>query len=121
MIAWILTMSACIDLATLGRIESGNDDSAIGAAGERGRYQISMVAWREVMASEPHQNAHDPRRASIAARRYLELCARRFEARRGRKPSAKELWLCWNLGVEGALRARKFPAATQRGLNAITQ
>jgi hypothetical protein len=39
-----------VDLDAISRIESGDDDAAVGAAGERGRYQMTEGAWIDTMA-----------------------------------------------------------------------
>lgn len=37
-----------VDVDIISRIESNNDDAAIGAHGERGRHQMTAGAWRDV-------------------------------------------------------------------------
>lgn len=119
MIATLILCAACLDVAWLGKIESNNNDQAIGTNGERGRYQMTLRAWGEV-TKEPFKNAHNKQRATVNAMKYLNLSSKRFQQRTGRKPTDKELWMVWNMGLDGSL-TRKPTHATKRGLTALTK
>jgi len=83
-----------VDLDAISRIESGDNDAALGGAGERGRYQITEGAWNDTM-EWLRQNrgwrvrwnfradAHDPQKARVVAGMYInEVLPRWLACRR---------------------------------------
>jgi len=71
-----------VDLDAISRIESGDRDDAVGAAGERGRYQITGGTWNDTMDwLHRHRgwrvrwnfrtDACDPQRARVVAGTYV--------------------------------------------------
>ena len=57
-------------LCAIALVETGVDDHAVGAHGERGRYQISEVVWKQ--HSHLHFDfAHDPITATSVANTHL--------------------------------------------------
>ena len=91
-------------LLALSEIESGNNDAAIGKAGERGRYQIMEATWREHFPNDPHSNAHKPDRAERAAKAILYWHEMNYLKATGRPASAKDIYAMWNLGFAGYQR-----------------
>lgn len=83
-------------LEALSLIESGNNDRAIGRAGEVSRYQILPAVWRRYSESAAHRN---PTIAAAVALRHLEFQAASFRERTGRAPSDFDRYVMWNAGV----------------------
>ena len=59
-------------LAALSQIESGDNDRAVGKAGEVSRYQIMPGVWRAYSRSRQYQDAIVARRVACAHISYLE-------------------------------------------------
>jgi hypothetical protein len=96
----------------LAMLESGDNDRAIGRAGEVSRYQISPGLWP----------GGDPLDASVAlanARFLMSSRIARFEQTHGRAPDDFEFYVLWNAPAEinhphrvVAERARRFADLT---------
>jgi hypothetical protein len=82
-------------LFALGMIETGNDDSEVGAAGEVSRYQIHPAVWK---AYSDTANYQDPEAAIAVARRHWAWLASYFLDRTGRRPSDFDMYVLWNTG-----------------------
>ena len=96
----VSTMSALAGLSKLdaiSMIESGNNDSAIGGAGEVSRYQIKPQVWR----SFTNLNAYQNQKVSCwVAAQYLSVLESNFEKRAGRLPTDFDLYVLWNAGYK---------------------
>jgi hypothetical protein len=78
----------------LSQVESGNNDKAVGAAGEISRYQIKPEVWRRY--AKPKANWENPDDSlSVAKEIMRERCAD-FEASFRRPPSDREFYILWN-------------------------
>lgn len=91
----LFPMLACgIDRWTaLSMLESGDNDRAIGRAGEISRYQILKQEWKSVTTSRRYTDA------LLAKRVAEELMKRRmaaFNKAFGRHPSDFEFYVLWN-------------------------
>jgi hypothetical protein len=77
----------------LGMIESGNDDHAVGSAGEISRYQIKKHIWRTYSTSATFWDENEAWRITEKV-----LAARIDDYRRftGRSPAAFDLYVLWN-------------------------
>jgi len=82
-------------LEALGMIETGNNDAAVGEAGEVSRYQIKPWIWRQYSQSEVYQNHH---LSSEVAEKYLAALEQLFRDRTGREPDDFDLYVLWNAG-----------------------
>src|SRR6185503_4148792 len=82
-------------LEAISMIESGNNDSAIGGAGEVSRYQIMPVVWRSYTQSRAYQNASVSTQIATKHLAYLETF---FKERTGREPSDFDRYVLWNAG-----------------------
>lgn len=87
------TASALSVRESLSQLESGNNDRAIGRAGEVSRYQILPAVWRRY---SPHNNFRDAHAAWIIAQRILAERTARFTAAAGRAPTDFDLYVLWN-------------------------
>lgn len=82
-------------LEALGLIETGNDDGAIGRAGEVSRYQIKPWVWHQYAKSEAYRNRQI---SSKVAEKYLTELEQTFQKRTGRRPEDFDLYVLWNAG-----------------------
>ncbi len=90
-------------LEALGMIETGNNDAAIGDAGEVSRYQIKPWIWRQYSQSEGYQNHH---LSSEVAEKYLAALEQLFRDRTGREPDDFDRYVLWNAGPTYYARIR---------------
>lgn len=82
-------------LEAISMIESGNNDRAIGGAGEVSRYQIMPRVWRSYTSSRAYQNAEV---ATRIAQKHLEYLEGVFRSRTGREPTDFDRYVLWNAG-----------------------
>jgi hypothetical protein len=80
-------------LNALGMIETGNNDQAIGSAGEISRYQLSPPVWRSYSRSMDYEN---PGLALQVARQHWSFLAAYFKEKTGRTPSDFDMYVLWN-------------------------
>lgn len=67
-------------IRAIGAVESGNDDTAVGSAGERGRYQITRALWR-TYAAVSFDRAFDERASTVTMFRILDTWTKQLRAR----------------------------------------
>ena len=82
-------------LDAIGMIESGDNDRAIGKAGEISRYQIKPQIWKSYSVSSAWKDVTVSR---PVAQRYLETLETRFRNKVGREPSDFDVYVLWNAG-----------------------
>ena len=94
--------------AALAMLESGDDDSTVGPAGEISRYQIRPELW-------PSGNPQDSRVALANARRIMSPRLAAFQQAHERAPDDFEFYILWNAPAQinhprpaVAERARRF-------------
>ena len=83
-------------LGAISMIESGNDDFAVGSAGEVSRYQIKPRVWRSYTDLRGY---HDRELSRWVAAQYLSSLENAFQKRAGRAPSDFDLYVLWNAGL----------------------
>jgi hypothetical protein len=92
----ILSVQAGLSrLEALSMIESGDNDYAIGGAGEVSRYQIKPNVWRLYSGLRDYQ---DKQLSGFVARQYLSSLERSFEKRAGHPPTDFDIYVLWNAG-----------------------
>lgn len=80
--------------SALSQIESGDDDQAVGAAGEVSRYQIKPELWqRFAVAGADWTNPTNA--LSVAKLAMQERCAA-FERANHRPPTDTDFYILWN-------------------------
>ncbi len=97
LIAW--TCPALDRFDALAQIESGSNDAAVGAAGERGRYQETEAVWREFNPTNCWQNFRYLTNSNFALASVQGVMMNRslqFKSRTGRWPSDFEWYLLWS-------------------------
>jgi len=101
-------------LSALSQIESGDNDQAIGKAGEISRYQVMKNEWRSVT---PSTNYRDPSTAKQVVQVLFQRRLARFEQIYRRPPTDFEFYALWNapsqvynrrISPTVAARARRF-------------
>lgn len=97
-------------LRAVAEVETGGNPRAVGRRGERGLYQFSFGTWQRYTA-QPFHSAHDPIIAHDIAVRHFEWLQDQLRAG-GRKPTAFQLAVAWNSGLNRALSGR-YPKSTR--------
>ena len=110
-----LVFGACLQLqamdrwSALSQIESGDDDHAVGAAGEISRYQLKPEVWRRYApANADWTNPDDA--LSVARQAMQERCAA-FERAVRRSPTDSEFYILWNAPAQIGRRKAVFGRA----------
>ena len=80
-------------LSALSMLETGNDDRAIGSAGEISRFQVKKAEWQSVTNSA---NYCDFGTARAVMTQIMEKRVNAFKAHFGRQPSDYEFYALWN-------------------------
>ena len=93
-------------LDALAMLESGNNDWAVGGAGEVSRYQIRPNVWRIYTPLSSYQYQ---RLAGWVADQYLAFLERNFQKQAGRPPTDFDLYVVWNAGLSYYSRAGFSP------------
>jgi hypothetical protein len=95
-----LVFSVCLQLqamdrwSALSQIESGDDDRAVGAAGEISRYQIRPEIWRRYAPADADWT--NPANAVSVARQAMQERCAAFERAAHRPPTDSEFYILWN-------------------------
>ena len=92
------TLTACAEftkLEALSMIETGDNDDAIGIAGEVSRYQIKPRIWQEYSRTKAYR---DVTISAKVAGKHLAGLERTFRSRTGREPGDFDLYVLWNAG-----------------------
>jgi hypothetical protein len=103
-------------LEALSQIETGNNDRAVGGAGEVSRYQIKPWVWRQYSDSEAY---HSRRISTQVAEQHLAGLAQIFRKCTRREPTDFDLYVLWNAGPTyysriGFTRSRVHPVIGDR-------
>ncbi len=75
-------------------MESGNNDCAVGAAGEVSRYQIRPEVWRRYASADADWT--DPAEALPVAKQAMQERCAPFERAMHRPPTDSEFYILWN-------------------------
>ena len=93
----IITAKAGLSkLEAISMIESGNNDFAIGGAGEVSRYQIKPRVWRFYTDLRAYEN---DKLSRWVAGQYLSSLEKAYEEGTGHAPSDFDLYVLWNAGL----------------------
>jgi hypothetical protein len=85
-------------LQAVALVETAGNDNAIGAAGERSRYQIAPITWRQHEPNLPHSWCKGTL-ADAVALRHLRWIRRNLPAKE--RDDVAVVAACWNLGLTG--------------------
>jgi len=109
-----LLCGLCLDLqgmdrwSALSQIESGDNDRAVGRAGEISRYQMLPEIWERFAPKEAKWE--NPKEALVVAKEAMRDRCDEFERSFHRPPTDFEFYVLWNA-----------PAQVQRPGSAVTE
>jgi hypothetical protein len=116
LLCWASAQAGLARLEAIGMIESGNNDRAVGSAGEVSQYQILPQVWRRYSSSRAYANLEVSRQVAWKHLAYLEAS---FRKRAGRAPTDFDCYVMWNGGLTyyakiGFRAARVHPTISER-------
>lgn len=103
----------------LSMVESGDNDAAIGKAGEVSRFQIKPLLW-EQFCEYPVAARTNPRAALKAAQAIMATRCREFEHRYHRPPTDFEYYVLWNAPAKIHRPSRAVAARANRFCNLLS-
>jgi hypothetical protein len=89
-----LPLQAMDRWSALSQIESGDNDHAVGAAGEVSRYQMKPEVWRRYAPADADWT--NPTNALSVARQAMQDRCAAFERAEHRPPTDSEFYILWN-------------------------
>ena len=102
--------------AALSMLETGDNDRAVGSAGEISRYQVRKMEWRSVTNSPNYSDSETAKKVML---HIMDKRIQAFRARFGRAPSDFEYYALWNApsqAMEGKI-SRTVAARCERFAN----
>ena len=102
----------------LSMIESGDNDAAIGRAGEVSRFQIKPALWAKY-CRYPVSDRMNPRAALRAAQAIMGERCRDFERHHHRRPTNFEYYVLWNAPAQIHRPGRAVQARADRFCNLL--
>lgn len=79
--------------AALSMLETGDNDRAVGSAGEISRYQVRKLEWRSVTNSANYTDSETAKRVML---KIMDKRIEAFKAHFGRNPTDYEFYALWN-------------------------
>ena len=79
--------------AALSMLETGDNDHAVGSAGEISRFQVRKTEWRTVTNSPNYTDCETARKVML---HIMDKRVQAFKARFNRAPSDFEYYALWN-------------------------
>src|SRR5437870_678619 len=80
-------------LSALSMLETGDDDRAIGSAGEISRFQVKKAEWRSVTNSANYSDSETARKVML---QLMDKRIHSFQEHFGRQPNDFEFYALWN-------------------------
>jgi len=105
--------------AALSLIESGNNDAAVGRAGEVTRFQIKPMLWEQFCPSDELADRTNPLLALRVARAIMSLRCADFERQLHRPPTDFEYYVLWNAPAQVQKPARVVAERARRFCNLV--
>ena len=102
--------------AALSMLETGDNDHAVGSAGEISRFQVRKTEWRSVTNSSNYTDCETAKKVML---RIMDKRVQAFKAHFGRSPSDFEYYALWNAptqAMEGKI-SRTVAARCERFAN----
>jgi hypothetical protein len=100
-------------LQAISMVESGNNDYAIGKAGEISRYQIKPKVWKVYSKSAAYTNT---RISTYVAEQHLQSLQKQFKASTGREATDFDCYVMWNGGITYYSRIHFSARAVKRAI-----
>jgi hypothetical protein len=79
--------------AALSMLETGDNDQAVGSAGEISRYQVRKPEWRSVTNSADYADSETAKKVML---KIMDKRIATFKAHFGRNPTDYEFYALWN-------------------------
>jgi hypothetical protein len=79
--------------SALSMLETGDNDRAVGSAGEISRYQVRKLEWRSVTNSANYTDSETAKRVML---KIMDKRIQAFKAHFGRNPTDYEFYALWN-------------------------
>ena len=120
-----IVVGMCVQLramdrwSALSQIESGDDDHAVGAAGEVSRYQIKPEVWQRYAASKADWT--NPEAALSVARQAMQERCAAFEHAARRPPTDLEFYILWNAPAQVQRPGKVVLDRAERFCNLVTR
>ncbi len=116
LIVWVMlgalsAQAGMSKLAAISMLETGDNDRAVGKAGERSRYQLMPSTWRMYTTQKDYTN---PVLAAKIAARHLEALETNFRAKTHREPTDFDRYVLWNAGENYYARVNHDPGRVHR-------
>jgi hypothetical protein len=105
--------------AALSQLESGDNDSARGAAGEVSRYQVRPEIWEHYAAA--NMNWLVPADALRVAQSIMRARCAEFEHTSGRRPTDFEFYVLWNAPARIEQPAKAVQERARRFCNLVSK
>jgi hypothetical protein len=96
--------------SALSMLETGNNDHAVGSAGEISRYQVRKLEWRSVTNSANYTDSETAKKVML---KIMDKRIQAFKAHFGRSPTDFEFYALWNAPSQ-AMEGKLSPAVTAR-------
>jgi len=103
--------------SALSLLESGNDDAAVGSAGEVSRFQIKPQIWRRYAPAQA--DWRNPGAAAAVARQAMQDRCAAFERSAHRQPTDFEFYVLWNAPAQIQSPGRAVSARAKRFCNLV--
>jgi hypothetical protein len=97
-------------LSALSMLETGDDDRAVGSAGEISRFQVKKAEWRSVTNSANYSDSETASRVMI---QLMDKRIHAFHDHFGRQPTDFEFYALWNAPSQ-ALTGKISPKVAAR-------
>ena len=110
MLSMVSAQAGLSKLDALSMIESGDNDLAVGGAGEVSRYQITPKVWRCYTDLRAYQDQH---LSGWVAGQHLSSLESAFEKQSGRPATDFDIYVLWNAGLS-YYKASSFSAGRVR-------
>jgi hypothetical protein len=118
-----LVLSFCLQLqamdrwSALSQIESGDDDHAVGAAGEISRYQIKPEVWQRYAPAKAESTKQED--AVAVAKQAMQARCTAFERSVHRPPTDFEFYILWNAPAQVQRPGKAVAERAERFCNLI--
>jgi hypothetical protein len=97
-------------LSALSMLETGNDDRAVGSAGEISRFQVKKAEWRSVTNSANYTDSETARKVMI---KLMDKRIAAFKDHFGRQPNDFEFYALWNAPAQ-VINGKISPKVAER-------
>lgn len=116
-----MTTNLTIILACLSMIESGDNDLAVGKAGERSRFQITEAAWKATHYIPFESGSKRPVIAEVVARHIIKERIEAFKILFSKDPTPFEIYVLWNAPAQIGHPSKVVAEKAQRFENLVKE